>query len=193
MRVDPVRRSRVPVALRRMAVQRIVLAAVIATVALTTAFAAALITYGGNAGDAAVRGALRNANGTTIAISGATPAEPADQATAEIRGKLSSALGGAAVTMYAAPQIDLSLPGSTAANGKATMLLAPQDLATHATLLAGSWPRPGGVNGDVPVALGRAAATIMRVGPGSHMTATTDNGAATTLTVTGVFAPDDPS
>ena len=193
MRADPVRRSRVPVALRRMAVQRIVLAAVIATVALTTAFAAALITYGSNAGDAAVRSALRNASGTSIAISGAMPSEPADQATAEIRGKLSSALGGAKVTMYAAPQIDLTLPGSTAADGQATMLLAPQDLTAHATLLAGSWPRAGGVDGDVPVALGRAAATIMRVGPGSRITATTDNAATTTLIVTGVFAPDDPS
>ncbi|HWG26982.1 FtsX-like permease family protein [Actinospica sp.] len=190
-----VRRAWVPVALRRMRVHRTVLAAVIVTVALTTAFAAALITYSSQAGDAAVRSALRNAGGTAITFSGAAPAEPVDQATAQIRGQLAGALGGIGVTVYAAPELEsLALPGSTPVAGKVATLLAPTDLAAHGRLVAGSWPHAGSADpgGDVPIALDRAAATILGAGPGSRITTLTTGGTSATFAVTGVFTPIDP-
>ncbi|MBR7826600.1 hypothetical protein KDK95_09815 [Actinospica sp. MGRD01-02] len=188
------RRARVPVALRRMGVHRVVLAAVIATVVLTTAFAAALIMYSSQAGNAAVRDALRSASGTSIALTGSMPAVPADQAASEIRGDVSGALGGAKVTVYEAPELDLSLTGSAAKAGKAAALLAPQDLRSHGTLVAGSWPSHGeSVNAEVPVALNRAAASVLGVAPGSRIRVLTDDDSAVTVLVTGVFEPIDAS
>ncbi|HTJ69815.1 MAG TPA: FtsX-like permease family protein [Actinospica sp.] len=197
MGVHAARRARVPVALRRMGVHRTVLAAVIVTVALTTAFAAALITYSSQAGDAAVRSALRTASGTSISFAGAAPAEPFDQATADIEGQLRGALGGTDVTVYAAPELEsLALPGSTEVTGKVATLLAPSDLAAHGRLVAGSWPSAGagaaGSSGDVPIALNRAAASILGVGPGSRITTLTVTGSSATFVVTGVFTPIDP-
>ena len=193
MGVQP-RRMRVPVALRRMGVHRIVLAAVIATVALTTVFAAALIMYSSQAGNAAVRNALRSASGTSIELTGAMPAVSTARAASEMRGDVSGALGGANVTMYSAPEVDLSLTGSVAKVAKAAMLLAPQDLAAHGRLISGSWPSRGeSVGAEVPVALNRAAASMLGVGPGSRITVLTDNNAAVTVLVTGVFEPVDAS
>jgi len=182
---------RAPLALRRMRVHRTVLAAVVLTVALTTSFAAALITYSSKAGDAAVRSALRSASGTAITFSGAAPAEPEDRATAAIKDGVSGALGGVDVTVYAAPELDLTLSGSTQTAHRAGTLIAPQDLAAHARLVAGSWPRAGAAGGVVPIALNQAAATVMGVGPGSRFTTTTDDDTTATVVVSGVFAPID--
>ena len=183
---------RVPLALGRMRVHRTVLAAVALTVALTTSFAAALIMYSSEAADAAVHSALRTAGGTAITFSGAAPAQPAT-AGAAIGSRLSSALGGASVTVYAAPDLDLDLTGSTQAARKSATLIAPQDLAAHGRLVAGSWPQAGSTGGDVPIALNQAAATILGVHPGSRFNAKTDNGSAATVVVAGVFAPIDPA
>lgn len=191
-----VRRSRrVPLALRRMRVHRTVLAAVVLTVALTTSFAAAIIMYSSRAGDAAVRSALQSASGTAIAFSGASPTEPDSQATAEIRSGVGNALGGANVTVYAAPELDLNLADSANSGRRGAMLLAPQDLAAHGRLLTGSWPGAGTASGisDVPIALDQAAATALHLSVGGHVSATTDDGSTATFRVTGVFAPIDPT
>ncbi|HET9172201.1 MAG TPA: FtsX-like permease family protein [Actinospica sp.] len=193
MGVHTARRSRVPLALRRMALHRTVLAAVVLTVALTTAFAAALLTYSSRAGNAAIHSALRAASGTSISLSGAAPSMPADQATAQVRGRLSSALGNTRVTMFAAPAIDLTLPGSTQANNKSATLLAPQDLATHGKLVAGAWPGTSMVDGAVPIALNQAAATALGLAPGARISGTTDNNATASFVLSGVFTPTDPT
>ena len=187
------RRVRVPVALRRMRIHRTVIAAVIVTVALATAFTAALIMYSGQAADAAVRSALRGASGTSISLQGAAPLIPTAQATAEIHDGVSNALGGVTVTVYAAPELDLTLPATATTPREAGMLLTTPNLAAHAKLLAGSWPQAGATGGQVPVALDQAAAKILRAGPGSRINATTDNAADATVVVTGVFAPTDAS
>lgn len=185
-------RRGLPLALRRMRVHRIVLVAVAVTVAITASFAAALIMYSSQAANAAVHSSLGKSSGTTIAFSGAMPTQPTAQASATIRSDVSTALGGVDVTLYAAPGIDLDLAGSTQALHKSTTLFAPQGLAAHAKLVAGSWPGAR-VDGDVPVALNRAAAAALGVAPGSHITGVTDNSATVTVVVTGVFTPIDPS
>jgi hypothetical protein len=179
-------------ALRRMRVHRTVLAAVAVTVALTASFAAALIMYSSQAANAAVHSSLGKASGTAIAFSGAMPTQSTAQASATIRSDVGKALGGAAVTLYAAPGIDLDLAGSTQAARKSATILAPQDLAAHAKLVAGSWPGAK-AGGAVPVALNRAAAATLGVSPGSRITGMTDNNTSATVVVTGVFEPIDPS
>ncbi len=186
------RRVRVPVALRRMRIHRTVIGAVIVTVALTTAFTAALIMYSSQAADAAVRNVLKGASGTSVGFSGAMPLQSTPAATAQIRDGLSSALG-VPVTMYAAPELNLTLAGSTSAESRTSLLLAAPSLAAHGKLLSGSWPQAGQSGGAVPVALDQGAAKALGLGPGSRVTATTDNDTLATVVVTGVFAPTDAS
>ena len=195
---DSFRRARLPVALRRMGVQRIVLVAVVLTVGLTAVFAAALAAYSGQAGDAAVHSALENSSpgSTSILFVGSAPQESAAAATAELQGKLRSALGGVGVTVYAAPELEsLALPGSTQAHGRVATLLGAQDLAAHARLVAGSWPRPAG-SGDtgsaVPIAINRNTAALLDLHVGDTVQVGMPAGGVNYFTITGVFSPADP-
>ena len=194
---DDLRRPRLPVALRRMGVQRTVLVAVVLTVALTAVFAAALAAYSGQAGDAAVRSALENsAESTSILFTGSAPQESAAAASADLEHRLSSALGGVGVTLYAAPELEsLALPGSTQAYGRVATLLGAQDLSGHARLVAGSWPRPAGAAGTgatVPIALNRNTAALLRLHVGDTERVNTPTGDVIDFMIVGVFSPENP-
>jgi len=193
---DFLRRPRLPVALRRMGVQRTVLVAVVLTVALTAVFAAALAAYSAQAGDAAVRGALENSSeNTSILLTASAPQEPAAAATADLDRGLSKALGGVGVTLYAAPELEsLALPGSTEARGRVATLLGAQDLSGHARLLAGSWPRPAGAAGTgaaVPIALNKNTAALLHLRVGAAVRVETPTGDIIDFTIVGVFSPED--
>ena len=193
---DSSRRPRPPVALRRMGAQRTVLAAVILTVALTAVFAAALAAYSGQAGNAAVRSALANSSaGTSILFTGSAPQQPAAAATADLQGRLSSALGGVGVGMVAAPELEsLALPGSTPARGRVATLLGAQDLSAHARLVAGSWPAAAGgapSGGAVPIAVNQNTAALLRLHVGGGVRVDTPTGNVIEFTIAGVFSPEN--
>ena len=193
---DSLRRARLPVALRRMRVQRAVLVAVVLTVVLTAAFAAALAAYSGQAGDAAVRSALaERAQSTSILLTGSAPEQTPALATAQLETRLDAALGGVGVTMYPAPELEsLTLPGSTPTAGRVATLLGAPDLSAHARLLAGTWPRPAGPAGatvPVPIALNQNTAASLGLHVGSALAVSTPTGDVIAFAVVGVFAPED--
>ncbi len=201
------RRLRLPMALRRMRVQRAVLAAVMATVALTAAAAAGLVAYSRAGTTAAVRGTIAGDSAqASILLSAGVPQEPLDQATASVRAQVDAALGGVGLAVYAAPELEsLVLPGSTPQAGRVATLLGPTGLAQHAHLLAGAWPRPapaasaaftasGSASSaaPVPIAVDQNAARALGLAVGGTVHTTDTAGVRIAFSVVGVFAPDDP-
>jgi hypothetical protein len=194
-----VRRLRLPMALRRMGVQRSVLAAVTATVALTAAVAAGLVAYGKAGSTAAVRGTIAGDGAqASILLSAGAVQEPLDQATASVRAHIDAALGGVRLTVYAAPELEsLVLPGSTPQAGRVATLLAPTGLSGHARLLAGAWPQPEAAAGTaasapIPIAVDENAARALGLAVGSAVRTTDTAGVRIAFCVVGVFTPDDP-
>jgi FtsX-like permease family len=193
------RRLRLPMALRRMRVQRAVLAAVMATVALTAAVAAGLVAYSRAGTTAAVRGTIAgDAAQASILFSGGAAQEPLGQATASVQTRIDAALGGIRLTVYTTPELEsLALPGSTAQAGRVATLLGAPALAAHARLVAGAWPpaesAAGAAAGSaVPIAVDQHAARVLGLAVGSTVRTTSTVNAHIAFTVVGVFAPDDP-
>jgi hypothetical protein len=193
-----------PVSLRRMRVQRGVLAAVALTVALAAASATALAAYATQATGAAVKRTVADDTQAPILFSGSVPAaaqsgaagaETSDAgiaaATQGLRSLLVKALGGIPVTLYSSPELEsLGLPGSTENAGRVTTLLGPSDLPGHARLLHGTWPSGGAAAGTpLPVALTETGAVAMGLSVGSRLTVALPAGAHRTVEVSGIFAP----
>lgn len=185
----------VPAVLRRLRAHRMVLVAVALTVTMAASFAAALSAYSSQAADAAVHSVLAPGTASTsIDFFGSDPQSTA-QGVAEIRSKLSSALAGVPVTVYAAPELEsINLPGSTQQHGRLATLLGTADLAAHAHLLSGAWPQPAtsstSASAPVPIALPRTAAAILGLHAGDVVRVVTAAGTPLSFAVTGVFAPN---
>jgi hypothetical protein len=190
--------------LRRMRVQRGVLAAVALTVALAAASATALAAYATQATGAAVKRTVADDVQGPILFSGSVPAaaqsgaagtETSDAgiaaATQGLRDLLVKALGGIPVTLYSSPELEsLGLPGSTENAGRVTTLLGPSSLSAHARLLHGSWPSGGAADGaPLPVALTETGAAAMGLSVGSRLTLALPAGAHRVVEVVGVFTP----
>lgn len=195
MRAGPLRTVRVPRALRRMRAHRSVLAAVALTVLLTAAFAAALAAYSSQAGTAATQDTLgRDLRTSSVSLGGSAPRGTVERASADLRGRLSKALGGVGVTLYPAPELEsFVLPGSTRDYGRLATLLAPSALSAHARLLSGAWPQPytaaSGSAQPVPIAVGDAAAARLGLHVGGVLRTHTAGGVPVAFTVAGVFSP----
>lgn len=190
--------------LRRMRVQRGVLAAVALTVALAAASSTALAAYATQATGAAVKRTVAEDTQAPILFTGSIPANAANgaagyqtsdagiaAATQGLRSLLVKALGGIPVTLYSSPELEsLGLPGSTEDNGRVTTLLGPSDLSGHARLLGGSWPSGGAAAGTpLPVALSETGASAMGLSVGSRLTVALPAGGHRTVEVAGIFAP----
>ncbi|MFJ9029955.1 FtsX-like permease family protein [Streptomyces sp. NPDC102274] len=181
---------------------RLLLAAALLAVVLTTCVLAALTSFSGSLADTALRETLRDrgAASAVLVISADIPRERSDAAQeAAVRGAR-QAFDGLPVTLRKLERSGTyALPASLQASG------APEDKPdlTHfaaldrsrLTLVSGAWPGSGreAVDGAIPVAVPEVAATQLKFRAGARV-ALTDRLAGTRLTVrvTGVYKATDP-
>ncbi|MGW2558945.1 FtsX-like permease family protein [Streptomyces sp. NPDC001514] len=184
----------------RVGAHRLLLAAALLAVLLTTSVLAALAALQGSVGDAALRHVLRGpaAASASLVISADVPRDRRDAAQeAAVRGARQT-FDGLPVTVrklersgpYALPR---SLRTSDARKGEPDLTHFAALDRSRIRLVAGTLPGPGPRgNAPVPVALPEAAAERLKLRPGA-LIALTDRlgGAALTVRVTGVYRAAD--
>ncbi|MEU1281165.1 FtsX-like permease family protein [Streptomyces sp. NPDC005805] len=185
--------------LLRVRAHRLLLAAALLAVVLTTAVLSALAAFSGSVGDAALRHTLgtREAASTALVVGARTPKEreAADEAVA--RGAR-AAFGGLPVTVrslersgaYALPR---SLQSPEARKGEPDLThLAAVDPG-RVTAVAGRLPGPAAGGRPVPVAVPEPAAELLGLAPGTVLTLTDRLGdEPLRVEVTGVYRAADP-
>ncbi|MZE70863.1 ABC transporter permease, partial [Streptomyces sp. SID5789] len=163
--------------LLRARAHRLLLAAALLTVLLTTAVLTALTAYSGAVGDAALRHALadpRNAADTALVVKADVPEEGREQADRTVREGARDTFGGLPVTVREMARSGAySLPGTLRPPGERS---GDPDLTYFAALdpaqvrvTEGRLPRDGagGSGGAVEVALPTTAAERLDVGTGA--------------------------
>jgi hypothetical protein len=175
---------------------RLALAAAAVTVILAAAIVAALASFSATVSTEAVRTSLASNPGTTISVTGSVSSTTqAAGAGRTITASLSRALPGVPLTVWSAVSSDyLNIPpGRGLAHGQ-THVISLAELSRHATLLAGSWPGPGGPAGTVPAAVPAALASALHLAPGMllrlHDSVT---GSPVSVRITGIFRPLNPA
>ncbi|WP_418957100.1 FtsX-like permease family protein [Streptomyces tritici] len=185
--------------LLRVRAHRLLLAAALLAVLLTTSVLAALAGFSGSVGDAALRSVLqgREAGASALVVTAQVPAERRASADAAVRAGARTAFDGLPVTVrrlersgpYALPRA-LQAPAARGDQPDLTRL-ATLD-RSRITLVRGTLPRASGA-GPVEVALPEAAARRLRLGPGAvlDLTDRLDQKSVVTAKVTGVYRPAD--
>ncbi|MDH6584751.1 hypothetical protein M2161_003857 [Streptomyces sp. SAI-133] len=188
--------------LLRARAHRLLLAAALLTVLLTTAVLATLTAYSGAIGDAALRHSLadpRNAADTALVVKADVPEERRKAADTAVRDVARRAFDGLPVTVrtflrsgpYALPR---SLQPESARSGDPDLTHFARLDRTRVRLVEGRLPRPA--EGLVEVALPQAAARALHLAPGARFTLTDRlRGPAVRVAVTGLYRPvraDDP-
>lgn len=175
---------------------RLLLAAALLTVLLTTAVLATLTAYSGAIGDAALRHSLddpHNAADTALFVKADVPADRRTAADATVRKVARQTFDGLPVTVrtflrsgpYALPR---SLQPESARSGDPDLTHFAALDRSRLRLVEGRAPRPA--EGLVEVALPQAAARVLRLGPGARFTLTDRlRGPAVRVTVTGLYRP----
>ncbi|WP_343243818.1 FtsX-like permease family protein [Streptomyces sp. SID13726] len=181
---------------------RLLLAAALLTVLLTTAVLATLTAYSGAIGDAALRHALqdpRNAADTALVVKADVPEERRRAADTAVRKVARQTFDGLPVTVrtllrsgpYALPR---SLQPESERSGDPDLTHFAALDRSRVRLVEGRPPRPA--DGLVEVALPQSAARALGLGPGDRLTlADRLRGPAVHITVTGLYRPvraDDP-
>ncbi|MET7732412.1 FtsX-like permease family protein [Streptomyces sp. NPDC005402] len=181
---------------------RLLLAAALLTVLLTTAVLATLTAYSGAIGDAALRHSLqdpRNAADTALVVKADVPEDRRTAADTAVRDVARRAFDGLPVTVrtflrsgpYALPR---SLQPESERSGDPDLTHFAALDRSRLRLVQGRLPRPS--EGRVEVALPQAAARTLHLGPGARFTlADRFRGPAVRVTVTGLYRPvraDDP-
>ncbi|MEU0024786.1 FtsX-like permease family protein [Streptomyces sp. NPDC006335] len=181
---------------------RLLLAAALLTVLLTTAVLATLTAYSGAIGDAALRHSLadpRNAADTALVVKADVPEERRKAADTAVREVARRTFDGLPVTVrtflrsgpYALPR---SLQPASARSGDPDLTHFAELDRSRVRLVEGRLPRPA--EGLVEVALPQAAARALHLGPGARFTLTDRlRGPAVRVAVTGLYRPvraDDP-
>lgn len=188
--------------LLRARAHRLLLAAALLTVVLTTAVLATLAAYSGAVGDAALRHALadpRNAADTALVVKADVPEDGYGEADRTVREGARDTFGGLPVTVRTMPRSGAyALPGTPGPRGERS---DEPDLTYFAALdpaqvrvTEGRAPREGAVGkGEaVEVALPTAAAERLDVRPGARLTlADRFDGPDVTVEVTGLYRPAD--
>ncbi|MET9135545.1 FtsX-like permease family protein [Streptomyces parvulus] len=188
--------------LLRARAHRLLLAAALLTVLLTTAVLATLTAYSGAVGDAALRHALadpRNAADTALVVKADVAEEGREEADRTVREGARDTFGGLPVTVRTLPRSGAySLPGTVRPRGERsddpdlTYFAAPDPAQVRVT--EGRLPREGTAlkGGAVEVALPAAAAERLDVRPGTRLTlADRFDGPDVTVEVTGLYRPAD--
>ncbi|WP_328747574.1 FtsX-like permease family protein [Streptomyces sp. NBC_00285] len=187
---------------RRARAHRLLLAAALLTVLLTTAVLATLTAYSGAIGDAALGHALqdpRNAADTALIVKADVPEERRKDADTAVRDVARRTFDGLPVTVrtlsrsgpYALPR---SLQPEADRSGEPDLTHFAALDRSRVRLVSGRLPRPA--HGVVEVALPQSAARVLGLGPGDRFTLVDRlRGPAVRVTVTGVYRPahtDDP-
>ncbi|MFF9812099.1 FtsX-like permease family protein [Streptomyces sp. NPDC014006] len=184
--------------LLRARAHRLLLAAALLTVLLTTSVLAGLTAYAGAIGDAALRHALArpaDAADAALVVKADVPADRRGAADAAVRRAGRTAFDGLPVTVrtlvrsgpYALPR-SVQPPAERSGDPDLThfAVLDPSQVR----LTEGRTPRAG--TGDVEAALPQAAARRLGLKPGARLTLTDRfGGKAVTVRITGVYRPAD--
>ncbi|GGJ36938.1 ABC transporter permease [Streptomyces brasiliensis] len=175
---------------------RLLLAAALLAVLLTTAVLATLTAYSGAIGDAALRHSLddpRNAADTALIVRADVPADGRAKADAAVREGARRTFGGLPVTVrtlvrsgpYALPR-SLQPPAQRSGDPDLTYLAALE--RGEIRLVSGRLPRPG--SGDIEVALPQTAAGALGLAAGDRLTlADRLDGPPVHARVTGLYRP----
>ncbi|WP_432082016.1 FtsX-like permease family protein [Streptomyces sp. WAC 04229] len=188
--------------LLRARAHRLLLAAALLTVLLTTAVLTALTAYSGAVGDAALRHALadpRNAADTALVVKADVPEEGREKAGRTVREGARDTFGGLPVTVremmrsgaYSLPGT-LRPPGERSDDPDLTYFAALDPAQVRVT--EGRLPREGagGSGAAVEAALPTAAAERLDVRPGARLTlADRFDGPDVVVEVTGLYRPAD--
>ncbi|MER7761465.1 FtsX-like permease family protein [Streptomyces sp. NPDC097619] len=192
--------------LLRAGAHRLLLAAALLAVLLTTCVLSALTAFSGQVGDAALRESLRGPAATTAALvlSADVPPDRREAARAAVERGARATFPGLPVTLGALERSGpYALPAGArrgdAASGAGT---ADEPDLTHLAALdrgrialaSGTWPGPAPAGAPVPVALPEHTARLLGLRPGTELKLT-DRLAGTPLTVriTGLYRPRDTS
>ncbi|MFP3991406.1 FtsX-like permease family protein [Streptomyces sp. E11-3] len=190
--------------LLRVRAHRLLLAAALLAVLLTTTVLATLTAFSGSIGDAALRHSLATRAAAPAALLVKAPVEPDQREAAEeaVAKGARRTFDGLPVTLstlersgpYALPRT-LQAPAARAGQPDLTHLAALD--RSRVTLVSGAWPKPGSATGDQPVevALPQAAADQLKLRPGDKPVTLTDRlrGPKLTVRVAGVYRPADPA
>ncbi|WP_449351247.1 FtsX-like permease family protein [Streptomyces shaanxiensis] len=181
---------------------RLLLAAALLTVLLTTAVLATLTAYSGAIGDAALRHSLadpQNAADTALVVKASVPEDRRKEADTAVRDVARQTFDGLPVTVrtllrsgpYALPR---SLQPEAERSGDPDLTHFATLDRSRVRLMEGRLPRPA--EGLVEVALPQSAARALDLRPGARFTLTDRlGGPAVRVTVTGLYRPvraDDP-
>ncbi|MEU9296135.1 ABC transporter permease [Streptomyces sp. NPDC048266] len=183
----------------RVRAHRLLLAAALLAVLLTTSVLATLASFSGAIGDAALQAVLRgrSAAAASLLVSGQVP--PVKRASAEeaVREGLRRTFDGLPVTVrrlersgpYALPR---SLQDSTARRGDPDLTHFAALDRSKLSLVRGAWPTPARAGGVVETALPEEAARRLRVGPGTVLDLGDRlDGRRVKTRITGVYRPVD--
>ncbi|MEV4949258.1 ABC transporter permease [Streptomyces sp. NPDC053755] len=188
--------------LLRVRAHRLLLAAALLAVLLTTSVLAALASFSGSVGDAALQGTLRgrSAPAAALFVTAQVPAAQRESADAATRDAAARTYDGLPVSVrklersgaYALPR-SLQDPSARAGEPDLTYLAALD--RSRLALVEGAWPMAGPApagTAPVEVALPEAAARRLRTGPGAVLDlADRLGGEPVRARVTGVYRPRD--
>lgn len=185
--------------LLRVRAHRLLLAAALLAVLLTTSVLAALAAFSGSIGDAALQGTLkgRAAPAAALVVSAQVPAAERDGADAATREAAARTFDGLPVDVrklessgpYALPR-SLQDPGARLGEPDLTHIAALD--RSRLTLVKGAWPRDGASGATVDVAVPEEAGKRLRIGPGTVLDLTDRlGGKPVKVRVTGLYRPTD--
>ncbi|MEW2485102.1 ABC transporter permease [Streptomyces sp. NPDC048411] len=186
----------------RVRAHRLLLAAAVLAVLLTTSVLAALTAFSGSIGDAAMRHTLthRSAASASLVISAQVGREQREAADATARKTARETFDGLPVTVrkleasgpYALPR---SLQPPAARNGYPDLTRFASLDPSRVRLTAGRMPSAGSgkIGGPVEVALPSAAADVLKLKPGARLTLTSrlDDGTKQPVLITGLYKAAD--
>jgi len=153
--------------LPRLNAHRVVLAAAALTTLVAAALATTLVVFSGQALPGSVHQRLTAAPGTSMVITGAITSANAAGYTAALRTDLATALAGTPSVFYHAYWSDpMDLPITSGKDTPIAEAAAFYGVASHAHLLAGTWPAAPAPGGPIPAALPASAAALLHVSRG---------------------------
>ncbi|MFF7774779.1 FtsX-like permease family protein [Streptomyces tanashiensis] len=185
----------------RVRAHRLLLAAALLAVLLTTSVLATLAAFSGAIGDAALQATLRgrSAASTTLLVGGQVPAEKRASADAAVEDGTRKTFAGLPVTVrrlersgpYALPRT-LQPPAARKGDPDLTQFAALD--RSRLTLVKGAWPSSARAGGVVETALPEEAARRLKVGPGTVLDLTDRlENRKVKARITGVYRPVDTS
>ncbi|MEV0452136.1 ABC transporter permease [Streptomyces sp. NPDC050600] len=185
--------------LLRVRAHRLLLAAALLAVLLTTSVLATLAAFSGSIGDAALQGTLqgRSAPAAALIVTGQVPADKRASADAAVHAGARATFDGLPVTVrklersgpYALPR-SLQPPAARAGDPDLTHFAALD--RSRVALVRGAWPKATGPRDAVETALPEEAAKILKVGPGTVLDLTDRlGGKPLKARITGLYRPVD--